>query len=63
MAKAIQNTDLDGDLIRFLHKVLLVGGLVPLKAFLKLLDLLGHNGVLGDLGAIKTFLLDGSVGS
>ena len=52
---------LDGDLVRLLDEVLLFGGLVALEAVLELLDLLRHDGVLGDLG-IEALLLEGDIG-
>ena len=52
---------LDGDLVRLLDEVLLFGGLVALEAVLELLDLLCHDGILGNVGAIDSLLLDGGV--
>ena len=52
---------LDGDLVRLLDEVLLVVRLVALEALLELLDLLGHDGILGDL-SIEALLLEGSIG-
>ena len=52
---------LDGDLVGLLNEVLLLGRLVALEAVLELLDLLGHDGILGDL-SIEALLLEGSIG-
>lgn len=57
------NGYLDGDLVGLLDEVLFVCGLVPLEAILELLDLLGHDGVLADVGAVESLLLEGDVGA
>ena len=56
-------THLNGDLVCLLDEVFLLRGLVPLKAFLELLDFIGNASVVGELFiGVNTLLLDGGVG-